>query len=593
MLMCFLAGAASTLALAPINLWPVMFVTFPPLVWLLDSPHPALPRKPGRAGWGRVGWGGIRAAFAIGWWFGFGYFLAGLYWIGSAFLVDAKTFGWLLPFAITLLPAFLAVFTGVGFVAARLLWAPSRFRVLTLAATLSSAEWLRGHMFTGFPWNAFGYALTTPLPLAQSVAIFGIWGLTFVAVAVFAAPAVLADAARRWLTPVALAGCTLVTLAAYGAVRLAGNPTEMVDGVHLRIMQPNIPQDERFSYAARAQIMNRYVLMSQHAGEGVPRRSWERGRLARLPPPYPPPLPLPNPPPHAGEGRVGEAGEGREGADTPALAGREDRVGDPSGLHGVTHLIWPESAFPFFLVREPDALSVIAGMLPPNTTLITGAARPVESAPGEGVKHAYNSVYVIDHSGSILASYDKLHLVPFGEYLPFQDLLEHAGLTQLTNVPGGFLPGTQRRRIAVPGAPDMLPLICYEAIFPAEAVPSGERPGWLLNVTNDAWFGISAGPYQHFQQARVRAIEEGLPLIRAANSGISAVVDPLGRIAAALPLGHDGVLDAGLPRAVPITIYARAGDLIFLLVVAGTMAMSLLIRLKRERLVLLDRRVSL
>jgi apolipoprotein N-acyltransferase len=509
-LMAFLAGAASTLALAPINFWPVMFVTFPPLVWFLD-------------GVGAARWGGIRAAFAVGWLFGFGYFLAGLYWIGSAFLVDTKTFGWLMPFAVTMLPAGLAVFTGVGFVAARLLWTPNRFRVLTLAAALSSAEWLRGHMFTGFPWNAFGYALTTPLPLAESVAIFGIWGLTFVAVAVFAAPAVLADKAQRPLMPVVLAGCTLTALTAYGGLRLARNPTEIVEGVHLRIMQPNIPQDERFSYAAKSQIMNRYVLMSQSAG-------------------------------------------------------------DPRGLDDVTHLIWPESAFPFFLVREPDALSMIAAILAPNTTLITGAARPAEPIPGRNEKRAYNSVYVIDGTGSILASYDKLHLVPFGEYLPFQDVLERAGLTQLTNVPGGFLPGERRRRIAVPGAPGMLPLICYEVIFPGEAVPKGERPGWLLNLTNDAWFGISVGPYQHFQQTRVRAIEEGLPLVRAANSGISAVIDPLGRVIASLPLGHDGVLDAALPRPAQDTIYARMGDLLFAIAVVATLAASLFFRLKRQKL---------
>jgi apolipoprotein N-acyltransferase len=431
--------------------------------------------------------------------------------------------------------------------------------VLTLAAALSSAEWLRGHMFTGFPWNAFGYALTTPLPLAESVAIFGIWGLTFVAVAVFATPAVLADGSRRSLTPAVLAGGTLVTLAAYGGLRLASNPTETVDGVRLRIMQPNIPQDERFSYGAKTQIMNRYVLLSQRAGEAVPlpaARPWERGRLTR---------------------------SAEDAGGTPALPEGDGRVGDPSGLRAVTHLIWPESAFPFFLAREPGALSTIANMLGPNTTLITGAARPAELAPGRGDKRAYNSIYVIDRSGSILATYDKLHLVPFGEYLPFEDLLEHVGLTQLTNVPGGFLPGEQRRRIAAPGAPDMLPLICYEAIFPGEAVPKGERPSWLLNLTNDAWFGISSGPYQHFQQARVRAIEEGLPLVRAANSGISAVIDPLGRVIATLPLGHDGLLDSALPRAAQITIYARIGDFLFGLAAVGTLAASLLIRLMRER----------
>ena len=515
-LLAFLAGAASTLALAPINLWPIMFVTFPPLVWLLDGVAAAR-------------WRGIEAAFAIGWWFGFGYFLTGLYWIGSAFLVDAKTFGWLLPFAVTMLPAGLAVFTAGGFVAARLLWAPGRFRILTLAAALSSAEWLRGHLFTGFPWNAFGYALTTPLPLAESVAIFGIWGLTFVAIAVFASPAVLADevgSARQSWMPVILAGCALTTLAAYGGLRLAGNPTEVVDGVHLRIMQPNIPQDERFSYAAKPQIMSRYIEMSERTGKPVV------------------------------QGRTG-------------------------GLDGVTHLIWPESAFPFFLTREPDALSMIANMLAPNTTLITGAARRAEPVAGRGVR-AYNAIYVIDHNGTILASYDKLHLVPFGEYLPFQDLLERAGLTQLTNVPGGFLPGERRRKIAVPGAPDLLPLICYEIIFPGEVVPKGERPGWLLNLTNDAWFGISFGPYQHFQQAKVRAIEEGLPLIRAANSGVSAVIDPFGRVIAALPLGRDGLLDSALPRPAQVTVYARMGDALFIVAVVGTMFASLLIRSRRE-----------
>ena len=127
----------------------------------------------------------------------------------------------------------------------------------------------------------------------------------------------------------------------------------------------------------------------------------------------------------------------------------------------------------------------------------------------------------------------------------------------------------------------MLPLICYEAIFPGETVPKGERPGWLLNLTNDAWFGISVGPFQHFQQAKIRAIEEGLPLIRAANSGISAVIDPLGRVIAALPLGRDGLLDSALPRPIRATIYASIGDVLFIVVLAGTMLASLLMRLKR------------
>ncbi len=198
--------------------------------------------------------------------------------------------------------------------------------------------------------------------------------------------------------------------------------------------------------------------------------------------------------------------------------------------------------------------------LPRGTVLITGAVRAPETAPTDGITRAYNSVYVLDHDASILSIYDKVHLVPFGEFLPFQDFLEELGLMQLTKVRGGFIPGDRRRAVSVPGAPRFLPLVCYEIVFPAAAVPRGERPGWMLNLTNDGWFGVSTGPYQHFQQARIRAIEEGLPLVRAANTGISAVVDPLGRVVRSLPLGAEGVLDAPLPRALPPTTYARAGD---------------------------------
>jgi apolipoprotein N-acyltransferase len=513
-LIAFLAGAASALALPPTDIWPVPFITFPVLVWLVDG-----------AAAGRLG--GVPAAATAGWWFGFGYFLAGLYWVGHAFLVDAKTFGWLLPFAVIALPAGMALYTALGLALARMIWTRGAARVLALAIALTVAEWLRGHLFSGFPWNAYGYALISPLWLAQGAALIGIWGLTFLAVAIYASPAVLADdrseTKRPWLAP-ALSVAVIAALAIYGAIRLNRTPTGYVEGVRLRVMQPNLQQDEKFNYAQKQQVMSRYLALS-------------------------------------------------------------DRASGPqsTGVRDVTHLIWPESAFPFFLTREADALAQIAGLLPKGTVLITGAVRPPETKPGEPITRAYNSIYVIDHDGSIVSVYDKVHLVPFGEYLPFQGLLERLGLMQLTKVHGGFIAGDRRRNQQVPGAPSFLPLVCYEIIFPGDAVPrseragwlydhvgryvdwpfvagSGERPGWLLNLTNDGWFGASAGPYQHFQQARVRAIEEGLPLVRAANTGISAVVDPLGRVITSLPLGTEGVLDAPLPHAIPPTVYARAGD---------------------------------
>jgi apolipoprotein N-acyltransferase len=497
-LLAFAAGALSALAMAPFDAWPILFLTFPTLVWLIDG-----------AAVGR--WGGVMVAAGTGWCFGFGYFVAGLYWIGYAFLVDAPTFGWMLPFAVIGLPAVLAIYMGLGVAIARLLWTRGATRILALGAALTATEWLRGHLFTGFPWNTFGYALTSPLALAQSASVVGVWGLTFIAIAAFASPATLIDdrAETRWpWLPLALALAVMIGLGGWGALRLEHTPTRLVAGVHLRIMQPNLQQDIRFNYGARKEVMDRYVALS-------------------------------------------------------------DRPAGPHslGVHDATHLIWPESPFPFFLTREPDALAQIAKLLSPNTVLITGAMRlaePVDPAH----PHAFNSIYVIDHDGTISALYDKVHLVPFGEYLPFEHLLERLGLRELTKQQGGFLAGDRRRLLAIPGAPRALPLICYEIIFPGDVAPTGDRAGWMVNVTNDGWFGISTGPYQHFQQARVQAIEEGLPLARAANTGISAVVDPVGRILNSLPLGSEGVLDSPLPRPIPAPIYTRVGDAPAFIIVA-------------------------
>lgn len=486
------AGALSSLAMAPFNAWPVLFVTLPVAVWLIDG---AVGKRANGAG----------AAAIAGWWFGFGYFVPGLYWIGNAFLVDADMFGWLLPLAVLGLPAYLALFPALGFALARLVWPRDTSRVLALAATLTAAEWLRGHVLTGFPWNAFGYALTTPLALAQTASLVGLWGMTFIAVAVFASPAVLFDprgmVRRPWLAP-ALALAVLVAMGGFGLARLAATPTQYVEAVKLRIMQPDVTQDQRFNYAAKQPVMQKYLRLSQRAT-------------------------------------------------SPQSA----------DLRDVTVLIWPESAFPFFLSREADAMAMIAELLPKGTVLITGAVRPPETPHGARITHAYNSIYVIGDDGSFLSVYDKTHLVPFGEYLPLRGVLEKLGLEQLTRVRGGFIVGSRRRALAVPGAPKMLPLVCYEAIFPDRLIPEGERPGWLVNLTNDGWFGISTGPHQHLQQARLRAVEQGLPLVRAANTGISAVIDPVGRITAELGLGAEGVLDARLPQALGPTLYARIGDI--------------------------------
>ncbi|MBR2119941.1 MAG: apolipoprotein N-acyltransferase [Pseudomonadota bacterium] len=498
-MIALVAGALSALAMAPFNAWPILFLTIPVAVWLIDG-----------AGAGRLG--GIPAAAMSGWWFGFGYFVAGLYWVGYAFLVDAQTFAWLLPFAVMGLPAGLALFMAFGFALARLIWTPDSFRILSLACALTVSEWLRGHILTGFPWNAFGYALTEPLAFAQSASLVGLWGLTFIAVAVFASPAVLIDdrhVTRRPWIPLVVSLLVLAAMGGYGAIRLANQPTQFVDKVKLRLMQPNLQQDVKFNYAAKQMVMDKYLSLS-------------------------------------------------------------DRATGPqsSGVRDSTILIWPESAFPFFLTREADAMAQIANLLPPGTVLVTGAIRPPDQPAGTQVTRAYNSIYVIDHDGTFLSMYDKLHLVPFGEYLPFQSAMEKLGFVQITKVRGGFIPGDRRRTMTVPNAPRMLPLICYEAIFPGDIVPGNDRPGWIVNLTNDGWFGISTGPYQHLQQARLRAVEEGLPIVRSANTGISAVIDPFGRIIARLGLGAEGVLDSALPKPTSPTLFSRVRDMPVALAVA-------------------------
>jgi apolipoprotein N-acyltransferase len=514
-LIAFAAGSLSVLAMAPFNAWPVLFVTFPVAVWLIDG------AAAGRAQ-------GVPAAAWTGFWFGLGYFVLGLYWIGYAFLVDAATFGWLMPFAVLGLPAYLALFTAIGFGLARLLWTKDSSRVLALAASLTITEWLRGHVLTGFPWNTFGYALTEPLALAQTASLVGIWGLTFLAVAIFASPAVLIDGTKHGRAPLAapLAALALLTaMGAFGAVRLSLHPTMTVADVKLRIMQPNLQQDEKFNYSAKTAVLQKYLALSDRA---------------------------------AGPGAT--------------------------GVRDATVLIWPESAFPFFLTREADAMAEIANLLAKGkgTVLITGSVRAPDVPQGMRITRAYNSIYVIGNDGSIQSVYDKLHLVPFGEYLPFQGLMEDLGLEQLTRVQGGFIAGEVRHTLAIPNAPRALPLICYEAIFPSDAASGGDRPGWIINLTNDGWFGISTGPYQHLQEARLRAIEQGLPLVRAANTGISAVVDPLGRLVAHLALGIEGVLDSALPAAVAPTVYCRIGNLPAAILVALALLLVLRRRLARR-----------
>ncbi len=292
-------------------------------------------------------------------------------------------------------------------------------------------------------------------------------------------------------------------------------------------MQPDAPVDAEFSYAHRADILAHYLALSDRAT-------------------------------------------------SPATAGLAD----------VTHLVWPESPFPFILSREADMLATLGAALPRTTTLLTGAARLEKGDPdaaGNPKPLFYNAVQVVASGGTILDSYDKVHLVPFGEYVPWEGWLRRLGVQNFVSIPGGFEAGRSRRLLDVPGLPPVAAIVCYEAIFSGAVVPrdaSGEprRPGLLLNVTDDGWFGLTPGPYQHFAQARLRAIEEGLPLVRAATTGVSAIVDPYGRITGLVPLGLESVLDGALPVALPPTPFAHLGNRIPLLLGAAFLLAGLVAR---------------
>ncbi|MFP3942248.1 MAG: apolipoprotein N-acyltransferase [Alphaproteobacteria bacterium] len=480
------AGGAASFALAPYHLIPLLAVSFTCFVWLMDG----LPK--GRAGLVRAGRDGFL--------FGLGYFLAGLYWVGFAFLVDAQAHAWMMPLGVVILPAGMALYWGLGAVLSKLLWRAGWQRIVVLALCFTAAEWLRGHLLTGFPWNLAAYAWLDVLPVAQLAAFLGAYGLTFLTILLMASPAVLGDppASRErapWQAAVFPALCLagLALAWGFGLWRLAADGRDTVPGAMVRIVQPSVPQAEKWNPERREEFWNRLL----------------------------------------------------------ALSGRESKT-------EITHTVWPEAAVPHvFRGSQPQLPDLRAAI--GDSLLLTGALR-VEPGDGSRGYRGYNAFFVFDDSGRPLSVYDKHHLVPFGEYVPFRNILTLIGLEKIGQGLGETTPGPGLRTIKPPRGPAFGPLICYEAIFPGKVVARGQRPEWLVNVTDDAWYGDTPGPRQHFALSRMRAIEEGLPVARAANNGISGMVDAYGRVWQELALDAIGVIDTELPRALPRTLYARLGD---------------------------------
>lgn len=485
-------GALSVLAQPPFHVWPALIVALTGLVWLLDGaaarPHP------------------VRAMAFRAWAFAFGAFAAGLWWIANAFVARGPEFYPLIPFAVTLTPAGLALFWAAAGAVCGLWWPKSPRRVAVFAAAIFVAEYLRGHILTGFPWQLPGLVWSPDSPLAQGAAWIGLYGISLVTLFAFAAPAALAGpeagkAGGYWSRAAwpAAGFAALAVLFAAGIGRLADASPALAD-LRVRLVQADIPQAQKndTTPANVAAIRDLYLDLT----------AWPE-------------------------------------------------------LEHVDLVVWPEAALPLLLLQDGETLARLTELLSGQAALAAGLYRFTESDTPE----LRNSFAVLDFAGGgprIVGLYDKVKLVPFGEFAPGGRLVTSLGF-RVPNIEGGFTPGEAPATLDTGVAPPFAPLICYEIIFPRFTPRRANRPQWMLNVSNDSWFGDSAGPRQHFAQARYRAIEEGLPLIRSASGGISGAIDAWGRVRGELSPAGQGVLDVALPVAAPPTFYSKYGDLASLL----------------------------
>ncbi len=487
-LIAFLIGTASAFAFAPVGLWPLMplaIAALCELIWRSKN---------------------LKQALGVGCFFGFGQFVISLNWIATAFTFQAAMPAWLGWIAVVLVALYLAIYPAM---ATGLAWRLGRDRplalVLTLAGAWSVTEWLRGTMFTGFPWNPLGVALADT-PLRSASRLIGTYGLSAFVVLLAGVAYLLA---RRRLKE---AGDALLIVLVISLLQSWQPKIAQAEDRRIRIVQPNIGQEDKWRPGFSEEAARRLAAFSMKPGL--------RPHLLFWP----------------------------EAAVTDPL---EDARTDE------------HQAFANF---ERSRAAALVGQ---GEYLLTGGLA-VFSKDGRFVDGAANSVFVLGQGGKVFGRYDKAHLVPFGEYLPMRPLLSTIGLSRLAPGNIDFSSGPGARTLALPGWGKVGFQVCYEIIFSGNVVDRRDRPDFIFNPSNDAWFG-SWGPPQHLAQARLRAAEEGIPVIRSTPTGISAVIDANGKIVKSLPWQTAGAIDATLPAAAAPTLFARFGNIIPLLLAFALM----------------------
>ena len=502
-LLAVILGALGVLGHAPFHIWPAFAVSICGLFLLLDGASPALAGPVlQRAGTGKtkVGHPSI-TGFRVAWSWAFGYFLGGMFWVGNAFLVDAEKFAALMPFAVTALPALLALVWGIGGAIALTFWRPHASRLLLFVFVFSSVEFARGHILTGLPWNLPAYIWRAGNVFSQTSALIGPYGLSGLTLFVLACPVVLVTAKTK-LERYVIAGTSMAILVAVSAFGLA----RLHQAGPLDAMKGSGP-----------------IIAAGQAGFSQ-KEVWDPANTNRVTQTY-----------------------------LESLASPEAQKADI--------VVWPEGAFPFLLLEQPDVLQAIEAKLG-GRTLVLGSIRRNITPAGDIYSNSILALEITNGGLTLRAAYDKFHLVPFGEYLPFRPVFKALGIASLVSYEGEMTPGSGPGLLEVKNAPLADPRVCYEIVFPGFNKMAQGKAGWILNVSVDAWYGDLLGPDQHYAQARMRAIETGRPLVRAASGGWSSVTDRYGRALAEHRSGA-GFAVARLPLDAVTTIYDQFGELVF------------------------------